>query len=105
MKPLESIKHHFACFSIKIARWFVSKHERWIIHKSPGNGDSLHHSARKLVGIVIPKVFRKCRSAQSFFRLIFSFFFGDAGIYQRKRDIAKRGRARQEIERLKYESD
>src|SRR5579875_600560 len=92
------------CMGIEGAGGLVSQENRRVIDERAGDGDALALAAGEFVWLVQHTLF-EVHCAQSAASPLQPLLGRDPGVDQGKLDVVEGGRARQEIERLKYEAD
>src|SRR4029079_1159600 len=93
-----------ASFRIEISGRFIGQDDGWIVYQSPRDGDALALTAGKLVRLMIQTI-TESDLPQHVRRTLPALFRIDAGVNERKLDIAQAVGARKKIESLKNKTD
>ena len=100
----EEVQDGFRVLGIEIAGWLVTQQQAWRTHQGPGDGHALTFAARQFGRRKIRPV-GKTNAANFLRRPLGPTASGLPAVYFSEHDVLKDGAIRQQVERLKDESD
>jgi hypothetical protein len=104
VETLEDLQNLDAGLGIEVTRRLVGEQNRRLVDESASDGDALPLTARELIRPMLDAV-TELDALESFRRALSALVSADTGVDQRQLDVMERGRAGEQVERLKNESD